>query len=254
MGAGHAHVLYVHEHSPVHRLAPEVKVAAVLVYVIAVAVTPREAFVAFAFYAVAALGVVVLSRIPLGFLLLRLAGVLPFIVFAFFIPFIGTGERVDLMWLSVSRDGLWAAWNIVAKASLGATGSIVLVATTEVPGILKGMSVLRMPAVVVSIAGFMVRYLELIVDELGRMRMAMTARGHDPRWLWQVRPIATGAGAMFVRSYERGERVHAAMTSRGFTGEMPVLGGATPSLSVWVTAMAIPVAAVVVAVSAMVVW
>jgi cobalt/nickel transport system permease protein len=69
----------------------------------------------------------------------------------------------------------------------------------------------------------MVRYLEVIVDELGRMRTAMAARGYDPRWLWQVRPIATSAGALFIRSYERGERVHAAMVSRGFSGVMPSL-------------------------------
>ena len=247
MGVGHAHVLYVHEHSPVHRLAPVVKVAAVLVFVVAVAVTPREAIAAFALYAAMVLGIVILSRIPIGFLLVRLAGVLPFILFAFLIPFIGTGDRIDLLWFTVSRDGLWAAWNIVVKAGIGASASIALVATTEITDILKGMSALRVPAVVVSIAGFMVRYLELIVDELGRMRMAMTARGHDPRWLWQVRPIATGAGAMFVRSYERGERVHAAMTSRGFTGEMPVLVEATPRWWVWAVAMTLPAAAVVVA-------
>ena len=53
------------------------------------------------------------------------------------------------------------------------------------------------------------------------MRVAMTARGYDPRWISQARPIASSAGALFVRSYERGERVHAAMLARGFTGEMP---------------------------------
>lgn len=252
MGAGHAHVLYVHEHSPVHRLAAEVKVAAVLVFVVAVAVTPRQAVGAFAFYGAIALAVVALSRIPPGFLLLRLAGILPFILFAFFIPFIGTGERIDLVWLTVSREGVWAAWNIIAKASLGATASIVLVATTEVPAILKGLSALKVPAVIVSIGGFMVRYLELIVEELGRMRMAMTARGHDPRWLWQVRPIATGAGAMFVRSYERGERVHAAMVSRGFTGEMPVIEPLAPGLKMWAGGMLLPLAALAVSVASLV--
>ncbi len=252
MGVGHAHVLYIHEHSPVHDLAPQVKVAAVLLFVVAVAVTPRQALGAFAFYAIAALVVVIVSRIPVGFLLLRLAGILPFILFAFFLPFIGTGDRVDIGWLNLSQDGLWAAWNIMVKATLGATASIVLVATTEVPAILRGMSALRVPPVLVSIAGFMVRYLELIVDELTRMRMAMTARGHDPRWLWQVRPLAAGAGAMFVRSYERGERVHAAMTSRGFTGEMPSTSTIRSGRWSWVVAMVVPAAALVVAVLSLV--
>jgi cobalt/nickel transport system permease protein len=77
------------------------------------------------------------------------------------------------------------------------------------------------PKVLVSIMSFMMRYLDLLVDQLGRMRTSMTARCHDPRWLWQAKPIAASAGALFVRSYERGERVHQAMLSRGFTGTMP---------------------------------
>jgi cobalt/nickel transport system permease protein len=100
--------------------------------------------------------------------------------------------------------------------------SILLTATTEITDIFRGLSVLRVPALFTSIAGFMIRYLELIAGELARMRIAMTARGYDPKWISQARPIATAAGALFVRSYERGERIHAAMLARGFTGVMPV--------------------------------
>jgi cobalt/nickel transport system permease protein len=246
MGAGHGHALYIHEHSPVHHLPPQVKVAAVALYVVAVAITPREALWAFASYAVVAAAAVVVARVPPGFLLLRLAGILPFVVFALFIPFIAGGDSITVLGLSLSVEGLWAAWGIVAKATLGATASIVLVATTEIPDILRGLSDLRVPSVLVAIAGFMVRYLELIAGELGRMRVAMTSRGHDPRWLWQARPIATAAGALFVRSYERGERIHSAMVSRGFTGEMPRFGGMPAPTRDWVAGLAGPVACLLV--------
>ena len=248
MGAGHAHALYIHEHSPIHRLAPEVKVAAVLLFVVSVAITPREAVWAFGIYAALAVVVVLLARVPLRFLALRLLGILPFILFAFLVPFIAGGERTELLWFTISLDGLWSAWNIIAKATLGATASIVLVATTDVPGILRGMSKLRVPVLIVSIAGFMVRYVELIVDELGRMRLAMTSRGYSPRWLTQVRPIATGAGAMFIRSYERGERVHSAMVSRGFTGVMPTIVETRVTGGQWFGGMFISVLAFFVAV------
>ena len=33
--------------------------------------------------------------------------------------------------------------------------------------------------------------------------------------------LARSAGALFIRSFERGERVHLAMLSRGYTGRMP---------------------------------
>jgi cobalt/nickel transport system permease protein len=221
-------------------------------FVISVALTPREALWAFAVYAILALAIVLIARIPGPFLLIRLAGILPFVLFAFFLPFIGGGEQQSILGFHVSTEGLWAAWNIIAKATLGATASIALVATTEVPDILRGMARLRVPALLVAIVGFMVRYLEILVGEVGRMRVAMTSRGYDPRWLWQAKPIATGAGALFVRSYERGERVHAAMLSRGFSGVMPARDTPSAPAAVWATGLALPALAVVVAVIAMV--
>jgi cobalt/nickel transport system permease protein len=253
VGAGHAHALYVHEHSVVHRLAPESKLVAALLFIVGVAITPREAVWAFGLYG-AILGVVlVVARVPLLFLLARLLAILPFVAFAFLIPFIASGERVEVLWFEVSREGIWGAWNILAKASLGATTSIILAATTEVPKLVQGLGVLKVPAVLVSIAAFMIRYLELIAEELGRMRMAMVSRGYAPRWLGEARPMAAAAGAMFVRSYERGERVHSAMLARGFTGVMPVLKRSSAGRSDWAIAMILPFAGLVIAVVALVV-
>ena len=99
----------------------------------------------------------------------------------------------------------------------------------------------------------MIRYLGLIVDEIGRMRTAMTSRGYDPRWLWQAKPIAASAGAMFIRSYERGERVHDAMLARGYQGEMPELRRRDPTVKEWLTAAALPALGITVMVIAMVV-
>ncbi|MBA2530458.1 MAG: cobalt ECF transporter T component CbiQ [Euzebyales bacterium] len=251
MGAGHAHALYVHEHSRVHTLAPQVKVAAAFAFVFAVAVTPREAVWAFAVDAAVLAVVVRLARLPWRFVVVRLTVILPFIAFAFLIPFIASGERVEVLGVSVSRVGLWGTWNIVAKAVLGATVSIVLAATTEVPAMLKGLSRLGVPPTLTAIAAFMIRYLELLVAELGRMRTAMTCRGYDPRWLWQTRPIAASAGALFIRSYERGERVHAAMLSRGYTGTMPILDDRAAGVRQWLAAATVPLVAATAAVAAL---
>ena len=253
MGSGHVHALYVHEHSPVHNLPPQVKIAAAVTFVFAVALTPREGVWAFAIYAATVAMLILISKVGFGFVLIRLAGVLPFIAFAFLIPFIASGEPVEVLGVSVSRDGLWASWNILAKATIGASTSIVLAGTTEVPDLLTGMNRLRVPSVFTSIAGFMVRYLGLIVDEIGRMRVAMTSRGYDPRWLWQAKPIAASAGAMFIRSYERGERVHAAMVARGYSGEMPQLRRRDPTVQEWLAAGALPLLGITVMVIAMVV-
>ncbi len=233
MGAGHTHALYVHEHSVVHRMAPQAKLVAALGMVVSVAITPREAVWAFGLYAVVIAALTLVSRIRPGFVAVRLLAVAPFVIFALFIPFIASGETTEILGVSVSIEGLWGTWNILVKALLGASVSILLTATTEIPDIIRGLSILRVPALFISITTFMIRYLELISDELGRMRVAMTSRGYDPRWISQARPIAASAGALFVRSYERGERVHAAMLARGFTGEMPMQAPEAVDRSQW---------------------
>ncbi|HMZ14030.1 MAG TPA: CbiQ family ECF transporter T component, partial [Mycobacterium sp.] len=61
-------------------------------------------------------------------------------------------------------------------------------------------------------------------------------------------------GALFLRSYERGERVYLAMTSRGFDGTVPELAivGAGPRATApqWLAALTPAVAAVLVSGSA----
>ncbi|MCH9723215.1 MAG: energy-coupling factor transporter transmembrane protein EcfT, partial [Actinomycetia bacterium] len=91
--------------------------------------------------------------------------------------------------------------------------------------------------------------------EANRMRMARLSRGDSPRTLHQVGAIAKSAGALFLRSYERGERVYLAMLSRGYDGTVPRLlpgaGDATQAPArVWALTLAPAFAAVLVAVSA----
>lgn len=245
--------LYVQGTSPLHRLVPEAKLAGLLAFVLAVALTPRRHVAVFAVAAVVLVALIAVGRLPVRVVAARLLVIAPFVVFALVTPFIGTGERVDVAWFSLSVDGLWASWNVLAKATLGATAGIVVVATTPVPDVLRGLTRLRLPRIVTGIVALMLRYLDVIAGELHRTRDAMTARGHDPRWLWQVRPIASSLGVLFVRSYERGERVHHAMLARGYTGAMPNLDdrraaprdwfvAAVPALIAW-SALALSLAA-----------
>lgn len=252
MGAGHTHALHHHGHTRVHRLAPEAKVAATVAFVAAVAVTPRTAVWAFALHATLVVAVVAAAGLPVRFVVSRLAVIAPFVLFAFTLPFVATGERVEVAGVGLARDGLWGMFNVLAKAGLGATASIVLAGTTEQTRILTGLERLRVPPALTNIAAFMLRYLEVIAGELNRTRTAMTARGYDPRWLWQVKPLASTAGSMFVRSYERGERVHAAMLGRGFTGTMPAVDVRRASAAEWSAAAVVPLAAVVVAAASLI--
>jgi cobalt/nickel transport system permease protein len=202
---GHgAHGLYIEGDSPIHRLAPECKVAAAVATVFGFVATPREAWWAFVVHGLLVVTLVAVARLPPSFVARRLVFELPFVAFAFFLPFLGRGPRVDWFGLSLSRDGLWAAWNILAKGTLGIAVSVVLAATTSMGELLRGLDRLRVPKPLVLITGFMLRYLDVIAGQMQRMKVARLSRGYDPRWIWQARAWATSAGTLFIRSYERG--------------------------------------------------
>lgn len=223
------------------------KLAATVAFVLAVVATPREAFWAFGVHAAVVVGAAAAGRLPPGFLLRRLLIEIPFLLFAVFLPFLGSGERIEVLGMSLSRQGLWAAWNIVAKATLGAAASVILAATTRVPDLLKAFARLHFPRVLTAMMGFMVRYLDVVIGELGRMRTALRSRAYRPRWIGEARALAAVAGTLFVRSYERGERVYLAMQARGYRGVMPELEAAAAPTRQWAGAGAVVALAATVA-------
>lgn len=183
-------------------------------------------------------------------LIRRLAIETPFLVFVVALPFVARGERIDVLGLSLSVEGMWGAWNILVKATLGAATMMLLASTTPVTSILHGLQKLRVPSVIVAIAGFMIRYADVIASEMRRMKVGRQSRGYEPRVLWQARALASSAGTLFIRSYERGERVHLAMMSRGYSGGMPELAVVDASPSDWLTALVPPAVATATCVAA----
>ena len=216
MGAPHGHRLHFHGHSPIHRAPAHLKVAALVGFMLVVVATPLSWLPAFAAYAVVLAVLVALSGVPASYLARRMVIETPVLVFAVVLPWLASGPRVELGVLTVSEPGLAAAAALVVKATFGVLASLLLAATTDPRELLAGLERLRVPAQLVQIMGFMVRYLEVVTDELGRMRTARESRGfsaRDPRH-WPV--LGRSVGALFIRSFERGERVHLAMVSRGY--------------------------------------
>ena len=220
MGAGHGHRLHYHGHSVVHRAPAHLKILTLVGFMLVVVATPREWYPVFGGYVLLLLGVIALSRVPVGYLAKRMVIEVPFLVFAALVPFVATGPQVEVLGVSVSEPGLVAAWGLAVKGTLGVLASLTLAATTEPSDVLAGLQRLRMPALIVQIMGFMVRYLDVVTADLGRMLVAMRSRGVDPRSPRHWPALARTLGALFVRSYERGERVHLAMLSRGYDGTM----------------------------------
>jgi len=216
------------ERSRLHRLDARAKILGFIGFTVVVVTTPARAVWAFALYAVILAFLVGLSRLPLRHVLKRALVVVPFVlVVAIFLPFFhqaGSGGY-SLGGMRVTGEGLLVLWNAGAKAVLGVLSMIILGSTTSFAELVAGFEQLRTPRIFVLIVSFMYRYSFVFVEELQRMRRAMTARNYRARWLWNVPTLGHMLSALFLRSYSRGERVYVAMLSRGYDGTVRVLDG-----------------------------
>jgi cobalt/nickel transport system permease protein len=190
-------------------------------FMMSVVATPITWWWAFVSFAVLLLGVVAWSGVPPTYLAKRMVIEVPFVIFALLMPVVSTGPRVDFLGVSLSHAGLLSAASLLVKGTLGVLASLTLAATTEPLDLLAGLSRLHLPALLVAIMGFMIRYLDVVTGEAGRMLVAMRSRGVDPRSPRHWPALARSLAALFIRAYERGERVHLAMLSRGYDGRLP---------------------------------
>jgi cobalt/nickel transport system permease protein len=244
MSSTHAELL-VPADTPVHRMAPQCKVAATTLFVLAVASTPAGRYWPYLWYLLLLSAVVAVARLPSLTVVRRLVVEVPFLLFVLALPVLGAPPQLTVLGVDLSVPGLHAAAAIALKATFGLLATGILAATTPLPEIITGLERLRVPRVFTAVAAFMVRYTDVLLGELARMRTAAACRGGDPRWLWQIRDVSTGLGALVVRSFERGERVYLAMASRGYTGALPTaLTGAAASPPAWAAALALPLLAV----------
>ena len=214
-----------------HRLDPRVKFITTLAFILAVLVTPPLHLWVFGGYFALIAGLLLLSKLPLLYVLKRSLVIVPFVLMvAIFIPFFKQGEVAGSynLWLwevTVTYDGLAILANVLIKAWLSILSLILLSSTTGFTSLLKGLEQLGMPRVMVMILSFMYRYIFVLVDEVMRLWQARASRnfGRGKR-IWQIKTVGDMIGTLFIRSYERGERVYSAMVSRGYDGKIRMLG------------------------------
>lgn len=213
----------------VHRLDPRTKLITTFAFILVVALTPPPRWQAFALYFALLAGLLLLSKLPPLYVLKRSLVIVPFVLFiAIFIPFLKPGEvagsyNIWIWEVSITYSGLLVLWNVVIKAWLSVLSLIMLSSTTKFSELLKGLEQLRMPRVMVMILSFMYRYIFVMVDEVIRMKQARDSRNFGGKRMWQLKTIGNMVGTLFLRSYERGERIYGTMVARGFDGETRTL-------------------------------
>ena len=211
--------------SPIRALNPKTKVISLLTIVVIVVSTSPAAKTTFLLYTAMALFLILMSNIPITVFLKRLLIIAPFVLIAISaVPFLGVAEEgipysLGLFDITVSERGLQVVFNVAVKSSLSVLFLTLLISSTPFKDLIRGLKELRIPFLITDSLLFMYQYIFILIDEGERITRARDARCYGGRWIWHAHIIGYIIGALFIRSFERGERVYLAMKARGYDSE-----------------------------------
>ncbi len=221
--------------SPIHRLDPRVKVVVAVLFILSNVLLPDGAWLAFALAFIGLLFLNALAGFDLLFLITRSFVALPFALAGVSAVFALPGRPLWAWeigpWQLVASDaGLLRFASLLTRSWLSVQMAILLTATTQFPDLIHALRHLRVPQVLVAVVSFMYRYLFVLTDEAMRLLRAREARSARPAagggggsLAWRAWVAGNMAGQLFLRSYERSERVYAAMQARAYRGHLLTL-------------------------------
>lgn len=199
-----------------HRLDPRVKIISFFFLIAAIVFTSSHDHYKFLVYFFMLVFMTVLSRIPFKDLARRLVLIFPLLIFLaaaliFFErnPF---SENLDIL------------WNLFVKSILCFLCLAVLILTTEFYHLVQGLGHLKVPRIITSLLSFAYRYSFLFAHEAERLRRAKESRSFGNRKkLEEVSTVTHIVPHLFFKTFERSERIYAAMLSRGYEGKIQTL-------------------------------
>lgn len=207
-----------------HRLAPRSRLLCALLLVFAIGLTPNGRWGTWAIYGSAIAMIIFLSRVRFSVLLKRVAVEFVFIsVVLLGTLFRGGGQTLfQWGWIQITTEGLTVLGSVSLKASLSLLILNTLILTTSVPALLHALAALKAPPLLVAILASMHRYIAVLIDEFNSMQKAARSRNLLSNPKRQRIIVGNMFGSLFIRTYERGERVHQAMLARGYRGLPPL--------------------------------
>lgn len=231
--------------SRLHRLDPRVKVVVTVLFILSNALLPDGAWSAFGLSWIVLLWVTHLSNLGIDFTFRRSFIALPFALAAISAIFSPLGEplaewTLGPFTLIPTGYGLVKFGSILLRSWLSVQAAILLVATTRFPDMIHAFEHLRVPAVLTTIVSFLYRYLFVLTDEVMRLLRAresrsatVTGQRSGRNVVWRARVTGNMAGQLFLRSYERSDRIYNAMLARGYSGQMRTLNPHVMKTSDW---------------------
>ncbi|MDD2690020.1 MAG: cobalt ECF transporter T component CbiQ [Candidatus Omnitrophica bacterium] len=193
----------------IHRLDPRIKLITFIAFILFIIFTRPTSFIAFALYALLIASLIIFSKVPVKFILMRSFTIIPFVLM--------------VAVFNINYSGLVTFWNVLIKAYLCVVCMTLLMATARFTDLLKALGKLRFPGLITMILSFMYRYIFVVQDELMKMIQAKESRSVGGSLWLHIKTHANMLGVLFVRAYERAESVYLAMCSRGFDGQIKTM-------------------------------
>lgn len=208
--------------SALHRMDPRIKIVNALLFSTLIAIADRTPVLWLG--AALSLVLILFARLPFRRLVLRFLVVNSFILLIWlFLPFSTEGTAV---WhagpLTATQEGIDLSLEITLKTNAIVFALTALLGTTTVVNLAHALDHLGMPDKLVQLIFFTWRYVHVVAEELSRLTTAMKVRCFRPRSsVHTYRSYAYLLGMLFVRSFDRSERIFQAMLCRGFHGFFP---------------------------------
>ncbi len=221
--------------STLHRLSPIVKVVVAILFIFSNALLPDGDWRSFGISWAIIFSLNLLARLGWGYSLKRSLIALPFALAAITALFSLPGKTLAIWHLGsleliLTDAGLLRFLSILVRSWLSVQIAVLLVATTQFPDLIHALEHLRLPKMLITIIAFLYRYMSVLTDEVMRLMRARQARSAvlpDQRGggnlLWRARTAGNMVGQLFLRSYERSDRIYHAMLSRGYSGHLRTL-------------------------------
>lgn len=204
--------------SVVHAVHPFVKLVSTLVYIVCVVSFGRyelSGVVPYIFYPVIAIAC---AEIPLGMILRRAAIALPFCLLAGISNLIfDRAILLNLGTVGISY-GFVSLLAILLRTLLCVSAVLILIAVTPFEELGAELRRLKVPDMLVMLLEMTYRYIGVLLGEASSMIIAHKLRGGG-RGV-ELMHMGGFAGQLLIRSFDRAERVSAAMKCRGYPRAM----------------------------------
>jgi cobalt/nickel transport system permease protein len=198
---------YADLNTPLHKLNAKTKIIFLAVILLLIIFSPIRYFALFLLYGLVVAALIYLSKVPLRFIFKRVAEIAPFIII-----------------ISISalfkKQGYILFLNCTVKAILAIALILIASSTIKFNHLLETLRQFKVPHIFIHLLSFMYRYSFLLENEFLRASRAYQSRNINNKDNFsKLKVLSNILGTLFIRTYERAERVYMAMCSRGYDNE-----------------------------------